>query len=156
MPRKPSHRDCTTTLRRVITHSRPHSGGLGNPPKSFSADRDELEVQAEADRVVLSEYAPVGVVINGEMEVVQFRGQTSPYLAPPPGKPSLNVLKLARYGLAIELRSLINNATKMGVTLLQGRHLVRGEQAQTETDTDRGSSQRQGAHRKRSLEQAFF
>ena len=94
--------------------------GPGNPLKSFSADRDELEVQAEADRVVLSEYAPVGVVINGEMEVVQFRGQTSPYLAPPPGKPSLNVLKLARDGLAIELRSLINNATKMGVTSCKG------------------------------------
>jgi len=90
--------------------------GSDNPLKSFSVDKDELEVQAEADRLVLREHAPVGVVINSEMEVVQFRGQTSPYLAPPPGKPSLNVLKLARNGLAIELRSLINNAAKMGGT----------------------------------------
>ena len=73
-------------------------------------------MQAEADRLVLREHAPVGVVINSDMEVVQFRGQTAPYLAPPPGKPSLNVLKLARNGLAIELRSLITAATKKGGT----------------------------------------
>ena len=90
--------------------------GSASVLKSLSADKDELDVQAEADRVVLREHAPVGVVINSEMEVVQFRGQTSPYLAPPPGKPSLNVLKLARNGLAIELRSLITAATKNGGT----------------------------------------
>jgi two-component system, chemotaxis family, CheB/CheR fusion protein len=88
-----------------------------NAPKSHSADKDELDVQAEADRLVLREHAPVGVVINSEMEVVQFRGHTTPYLAPPPGKPSLNVLKLARSGLAIELRSLITAATKKGRTV---------------------------------------
>lgn len=88
----------------------------GNGLKSLSADKDELDVQAEADRMVLREHAPAGVVINSEMEVVQFRGQTTPYLAPPPGRPSLNVLKLARNGLAIELRSLIAAATKKGGT----------------------------------------
>jgi two-component system CheB/CheR fusion protein len=86
----------------------------GNALKSQSADKDDLDVQAEADRVVLREHAPVGVVINREMEVVQFRGDTAPYLAPPPGRPSVNVLKLARNGLAIELRALITAATKKG------------------------------------------
>jgi two-component system, chemotaxis family, CheB/CheR fusion protein len=52
------------------------------------------------------------VVINSAMEVVHFRGRTAPYLEPAPGKPSLNVLKLARNGLAIELRTLINAAAE--------------------------------------------
>jgi two-component system CheB/CheR fusion protein len=82
--------------------------------KSQSVDNDDLDVQAEADRVVLREHGPVGVVINHEMEVVQFRGQTVPYLAPPPGRPSVNVLKLARNGLALELRALITAAAKKG------------------------------------------
>jgi two-component system CheB/CheR fusion protein len=86
----------------------------GNALKSQSADKEELDLQAEADRLVLREHAPVGVVINREMEVVQFRGHTAPYLAPPPGRPSVNVLKLARNGLAIELRALISAATKKG------------------------------------------
>lgn len=72
----------------------------------------DFNPQEEADRVVLKNFAPVGVVINSALEVIQFRGRTSPYLEPAPGKPSLNVLKLARNGLALELRSLINAARK--------------------------------------------
>jgi len=84
----------------------------GRALKSPAPVRDELDVQAEADRVVLKNHAPVGVVINGAMEVVQYRGRTTPYLEAAPGKPSLNVLKLARNGLAIELRALIAAAQK--------------------------------------------
>ena len=74
----------------------------------------EFNVLAEADRAVLKDQAPVGVVIDSAMEVLQFRGETTPYLAPAPGKPSLNVLKLARNGLAVELRTLISAARKKG------------------------------------------
>lgn len=91
--------------------------GSGKALNSQSAaDNDELDVQVEADRVVLREHTPAGVVINREMEVVQFRGETTPYLAPAPGKPSLSVLRLARNGLAIELRALITAAAKKGAT----------------------------------------
>ena len=72
----------------------------------------EIDVQAEADRIVLKNHSPAGVVVNRAMEVVHFRGRTAPYLEPAPGKPSLNVLKLARNGLAIELRTLIGAAIK--------------------------------------------
>jgi two-component system CheB/CheR fusion protein len=88
----------------------------GVPKSSPSPDKNELDVLAEADRMVLREHAPAGVVINGEMEIVQYRGQTTPYLAAPPGKPSVNILKLARNGLAVALRSLIAAATKKGGT----------------------------------------
>jgi two-component system CheB/CheR fusion protein len=52
------------------------------------------------------------VIINGAMEIFQFRGRTAPYLEAAPGKPSLNVLKLARNGLAADLRMLIATAIK--------------------------------------------
>ena len=77
----------------------------------------EFDVQAEADRAVLKTHSPVGVVINSAMEVVQFRGRTTPYLEPAPGKPSLNVLKMARNGLAVELRMLIGAAKKKGIPI---------------------------------------
>jgi two-component system CheB/CheR fusion protein len=88
----------------------------GVPKSSSSAEKNELDVLAEADRVVLREHAPTGVVINSEWEVVQYRGQTTPYLAAPPGKPSVNILKLARNRLATELRSVIAAAKKKGGT----------------------------------------
>jgi two-component system, chemotaxis family, CheB/CheR fusion protein len=65
-----------------------------------------------ADRLVLENYAPVGVVINAAMEVIQFRGRPAPYLEPTSGKPTLNVLKLARNGLSVELRTLIGKTRK--------------------------------------------
>src|SRR5512138_2375289 len=51
--------------------------------------------QKEADRIVLTRYAPPGVVVNDSLEILQFRGRTSPYLEPPHGAPSANVLKMA-------------------------------------------------------------
>ena len=82
--------------------------------KSHDLPERELDVQAEANRVVLKDHSPSGVVINSAMEVVQFRGRTAPYLEPAPGKPSLNVLKLARNGLAAHLRTAIAAAAKKG------------------------------------------
>ena len=65
----------------------------------------EIDVQAEADRLVLKNHAPVGVVINGAWKSSSSGDAPAPYLEPAPGKPSLNVLKLARNGLASELRA---------------------------------------------------
>jgi two-component system CheB/CheR fusion protein len=99
---------------------RPPSSGLtfsSKPSKREGPATDESNLEAEADRVVLKSHAPVGVVVNDAMEVVQFRGRTAPYLESPPGKSSLNLLKLARHGLAVELRTLIGSALKKGASV---------------------------------------
>ena len=72
------------------------------------------ELQKEADLIVLSKYTPPGVIINEQMDIVQFRGRTSPYLEPSPGKPSLNLLKMVREGLQMDLRGLLQKAQKTG------------------------------------------
>jgi len=73
-----------------------------------------VEAQKEADRIVLSKYAPAGVLVNEDMEILQFRGRTSPYLEPAPGKASLNLLRMAREGLLVEVRALMHKAKKTG------------------------------------------
>jgi len=70
----------------------------------------------DADRLVLKKYAPAGVVIDSNAEILQFRGHTNTYLEPAPGTASLNLLKRARGGLAVELRAAITLAKKKGVT----------------------------------------
>ncbi len=70
----------------------------------------EINLEQLADQVVLSKYAPVGVMVNEELDILQFRGQTSPYLEPSPGKASLNLLKMARTELRLDLRSSIHEA----------------------------------------------
>lgn len=65
------------------------------------------DFQRNADDELLSRYAPPGVIVNEEMEIVQFRGATGIWLESSPGKPNLNILKMARESLAFELRSLL-------------------------------------------------
>src|SRR4029453_13059906 len=51
-------------------------------------------------------------LVNAELQVLQFRGPTSRYLEPPKGKASFDVLKMARKGLMLPLRSAIDEAKK--------------------------------------------
>lgn len=81
----------------------------GKGPDNF---RGELNAQREADRVMVNQFAPPSVLINAELEVLQFRGQTRAFLEPPTGKASFNVLKMAREGLMLPLRAAINEAKK--------------------------------------------
>ena len=64
----------------------------------------------EVDRLLLSQFAPAGVLIDDELRIIQFRGQTDPYLAPAPGLASFDLLKMAREGLMAELRTAVNIA----------------------------------------------
>ncbi len=68
------------------------------------------DLQQEIDRVLLERYAPAGVMIDDRLEILQFRGQTSPFLEPAPGKASLNLLKMAREGLLLQLNSAVREA----------------------------------------------
>src|SRR5579872_4918322 len=43
-------------------------------------------------------------------QILQFRGSTSAFLQPPVGKASLELLKMAREGLKVPLRSLVHQA----------------------------------------------
>ena len=81
---------------------------------AVSNEANGLEVQKEADRIVLSKYTPPGVIVNEQMDILQFRGRTSPYLEPSPGKPSLNLLKMVREGLLVDLRALFQKAKRTG------------------------------------------
>lgn len=73
-------------------------------------DQNETELHKAADRIVLNQYAPVGVVIDAQLEILQFRGQTGAYLEPSPGRASLNLLNMAKAGLRLELQAAINEA----------------------------------------------
>jgi two-component system, chemotaxis family, CheB/CheR fusion protein len=84
---------------------------LGGPELPESS-RGELNAQREADRITVSQFAPPGVLVNAELQVLQFRGATGAFLEPPTGKPSFDVLKMARNGLMLPLRSAINQAKK--------------------------------------------
>jgi PAS domain S-box-containing protein len=75
-----------------------------------SQSRRPQDVYHEVDRVVLAAYAPVGVVVDEHLQVVQFRGDTGDCLKMPPGPPSTELLMMAREGLLGELRGALDRA----------------------------------------------
>jgi two-component system CheB/CheR fusion protein len=81
-------------------------------PPSVSSPADW---QREADRVVLGDYAPNGVVVNANFDVLQFRGHTDLYLTPPPGEASFSLLKMARDGLFLDLRTALTECVQTNV-----------------------------------------
>ncbi|UJP66238.1 CheR family methyltransferase [Mongoliitalea daihaiensis] len=64
------------------------------------------------DAVLLADYLPACVVINHQMEILQFRGNTDVYFSHVSGKASLNILKMVRKEIAFGLRSLISKSIK--------------------------------------------
>jgi two-component system CheB/CheR fusion protein len=72
-----------------------------------------LDNQREAERILLKHFAPAGVLIDSDGEILQFRGDTEPYLSISEGKPTLNVLKMAREGLLAPLRTALQHAHRI-------------------------------------------
>jgi two-component system CheB/CheR fusion protein len=72
-----------------------------------------VDGQREAERVLLRHFAPAGVLIDADAEILQFRGETEPYLTLSQGKPTLNVLKMAREGLLAPLRTALQHAHRI-------------------------------------------
>src|SRR5262249_34837132 len=81
--------------------------------------------QTEVSRVLMDRFAPPGVVVDSDMQIVQFRGQTGAYLEPAPGEASLNLLKMAKEGLLYGLRTAIHTARKTRETVRKGGLQVR-------------------------------
>jgi PAS domain S-box-containing protein len=96
------------------------SGGpAGEAPSSVSGRASQfatVDLQKRLDRLIQSKYSPDALVVNEELQIVQFRGHTSPFIEPSPGEASLNLLRMAKENIVVPLRRALqaaahNNAT---------------------------------------------
>jgi len=93
-----------------------------NMEDSMAAPKAEIfhdDFQKAADDIVLKKYSPVGVIVNESLNIVHFRGQTNLYLEQLPGKPSHNLLKMAKQGLSFELRTILHKVKKEKVSVIK-------------------------------------
>lgn len=78
------------------------------PPARFGRTADHSErVGQLIGKALLEAYAPC-VVIDERYDIVHFHGSTAPYLEPPSGEPSLNLLRMAKEDLRVEMRSILH------------------------------------------------
>ncbi|MHC1764649.1 MAG: CheR family methyltransferase [Verrucomicrobiia bacterium] len=104
----------TPGLHQPVSHDHPAArkekapvplGPQGTPSTEFS-------VQREADQLMIARFGPPGVIVNAGFQILQFRGVTAPYLQPAPGKPTADLLKMARQELMLPLRAALKRAQK--------------------------------------------
>lgn len=101
------------------------------PPRDGNKVND-TELYKATDRMILNHYAPVGLVIDAQLEILQFRGQTGAYLEPSPGRANLHLIDMVKEGLRLELRTAIHQAKqdgqpvrKEGILLWEGTRTTR-------------------------------
>src|SRR5688572_14110124 len=83
-------------------------------------DAAPLRVEAEslpreADRLLLARFAPACVLVNQALTILQFRGQTGPYLEPAGGPPSFDLRRVVRPELLVQILPAIGETSKTGV-----------------------------------------
>src|SRR3989442_13782514 len=65
-------------------------------------------------------YSSASVIVNEHLEIAQFIGQTGPFLDPLPGDASLNLLRMVKTGLQLELRVAFQKAKRNGAVRKDG------------------------------------
>jgi two-component system CheB/CheR fusion protein len=117
---------------------KPEHGPSATPTTTAQSKSPEtlkipMELQREADRLLLARYVPPAVLINEHLEILQTRGRTASFLELPSGKASLNLLKMARPGLLFELQGAIDEARKQGFEAIRPRVRVEDEKIKSVT-----------------------
>lgn len=105
----------TSVIRSSI---RPSENALATHHDTGSeTENKRVDFQEIADELLLSSYTPASVVVNEAMDIVLFNGNTNSYLGQQSGKPSHNLIKMAKGSLAFELRNIVHKAKKGGIAV---------------------------------------
>jgi two-component system, chemotaxis family, CheB/CheR fusion protein len=101
------------------------------PPK-VALPAVAADFQKQAEQVLLQRYAPPALVIDSDLRILHFQGDTGPYLALSTGPPTVQLLKMLRPEFVLDLRSAISKAKKEGTTIASGPvHFEYSGQART-------------------------
>jgi two-component system CheB/CheR fusion protein len=78
-----------------------------------------FDLARDVDQLIANRYVPVSVVVDDQMHILQVRGDIDAYLRLPPGTTELNLLLMARDGLAIPLRTALYQAQTQKISVRQ-------------------------------------
>lgn len=98
-------------------------------PLASSVPSGAVDLRKVAEAALLHHYAPPALVVDADLHIIHFQGDTSPYVTPAPGQPSFHLLKMVRPEFVVDLRTAINKAKRSRAPVgVETRHLDRQEQ----------------------------
>ncbi|MCP4749355.1 MAG: hypothetical protein GY866_00545, partial [Proteobacteria bacterium] len=77
----------------------------------------KLNIRKSVEQVLLSKHTPTGVLINEKGETLYIHGRSGKYLEPASGEVSVNILRMAREGLRLELTTAIRKVITQKQTI---------------------------------------
>lgn len=111
--------------RKQISGRLAHSSiGVTDKFKSNKTDIQKKEIVKEdfrksAELLLLSKYTPASVIVNEQLDIVHINGSIAEFIQLSTGKPTFNLLKMAREGLAFELRNSLHKAKETGFAVIK-------------------------------------
>jgi two-component system, chemotaxis family, CheB/CheR fusion protein len=131
-----------TAARQVVTFSlnrqaeRGDGGALRLPVRQGDPNWNYLEAQKEFDRRLLAQFSPATAFINDDFEIIHTRGNISRYLKLATGRASLNILKMAREGILLDLRNALGKAKKDNAPVHKQHVQFKNENGDSGTPSD--------------------
>lgn len=104
------------------------------------ATQTDFKKSAEAIMIAKS---PASVVVNEQLDIVHIHGDITPFLQAPQGKPTHNLLLMARDGLTFELRNAIHKASKEQKTITTEKIPVKINAHMQDSDSHRDGQEKQ-------------
>jgi two-component system CheB/CheR fusion protein len=86
--------------------------GVHLPREEGTKTLNNTDLRRLAEKVVLEDYTLPCVLINENYDILYFHGRTEPYLSPPVGEATFNVLKMAHEDLRHRLSLAVRQAAK--------------------------------------------
>lgn len=96
-----------TMLREHGSGQRPAWRTPGDKARPSRGSAPVEDIQQLTQKALLKDHAPACVVIDRHRQVQYFHGHVGLFLEPPAGRPSMDILKMARDGLQTELHNAI-------------------------------------------------
>ncbi|MCM4166321.1 Protein-glutamate methylesterase/protein-glutamine glutaminase [Arenibacter antarcticus] len=93
-----------------VSHGSGYSKKIPIRAAEISTRASQTDFLKSAESTLISKYTPVGVIVDGHMEVVHIKGSIAPFLEPYVGKPGHELMKMVHKELAFELRTAIHKA----------------------------------------------
>jgi two-component system CheB/CheR fusion protein len=110
-----------------------HSGiGSNDKLKSIKSEIKRKEPVKEdfrrsAESVLLAKYTPASVIVNEQMDIVHINGTIAEFIELSTGKPTFNLLKMAKEGLTFELRNVWHKVKEAGLPIKKEGVLIKNQ-----------------------------
>lgn len=101
-----------------------------------SAASEEFNVFAQADKLVHGQYQPPAVLLSGNSEVLQFRGDIGPFLTPAEGPPDYRLSRLVSPGLASAVEASVRAASEAGAPAMRRGRMPDGADGKREVEIE--------------------